>query len=539
MAVQSHGGRCAGYDPPMLRCALCINVLVLCVLLAMSSSTHAGADALFLSASGEQHLWLVSEAQTGRRVAEKPQLLHHALDMAGPYVSRGPEPLGMPEAMAVAGARVWIVYPPTQVNGELRREVYSVQAQRDPGIGMYHTVPRDRMQLVSALPGWGKLAGFAAGRSEPVALLVPHQRDAADVRRDGEPAYDSPPRSPMLLQLRGGSWQEQPLPEFALPAEPAWHIGFDGSGLRRLNILVSSQHEREQSVLHQRADHGTWQLSVHDIDASAVRVLTHSGGRLAAVIEQDDRVDIVYIRPSSLLHLAGFDSPAGTWAVHGLDDGFYLLHQRNSELTMATISLIDGAMGEAKAVADQPLPTAKLWHTGLMLAVSVIAVLIVLLVRPGSRAVVELPKNTAVLPALPRVVAMLIDLVPGGVLTVVLLRVSPAELLRLPMMTETLDQSAAHLLMLGIMALHCTISEMLRGTTLGKAVVGGFVRTSTGAPISIGQALARNGVKVMILLVPPLAVFALFNPYMQGFNDMAARTMVLRATDEPAESDAE
>ena len=74
---------------------------------------------------------------------------------------------------------------------------------------------------------------------------------------------------------------------------------------------------------------------------------------------------------------------------------------------------------------------------------------------------------------------------------------------------------------------HSSVSELLTGKTLGKAMVGARIARLDGTSPRIEQLLLRNFLKCFVLLVPPLALFSLFNPHLQGLPDVAAGTVVV------------
>lgn len=534
-----------GYDPLMVfrfHHSVLVAVASLLMVLAVMSAwgTDAGSQQreqgssqaqMLVSASGGQRLWFVRPpVQIAQE--DQPRLLHHAVGMGGPYFSRGPGLIRMPEALAASGDRVWMVFPPQEFRDELRREVHTLRMVRDPALGMYQPEPRDRLELAEALPGWGRLAGFAAGDGQVAALILPLEHETFSVQRDGKET-PSKVRTPQLWQMRSSRWEQVALPDGLTlgPHDPVL-MAFDGLNGDRLNVLTSAG-DADRSMLLRRDQGGTWTTTLLDVDPRAARLLITVEGRLAVVTVADNSTATLhYVRDKQLLKVAQLDLPrAGTshWTIAGLDDGFHLLtHTARDQLLMQHVDGVTGQISPVVTMTDQPLPAAKLWHTGLMLAVSIIAVIIVLMVRPGTRGEVQLPKHTAILPAVPRLVALLIDLTPGAIIAIVITRAAPADLLRIPMMADTLDQAGPHLIMLGITFLQCTIFEMLSGTSFGKMLVGAGVVTTSGVRPRAMQVLIRNAVKLMVLLVPPLAVFALLNPYMQGFNDMAAGTLVVR-----------
>ena len=66
------------------------------------------------------------------------------------------------------------------------------------------------------------------------------------------------------------------------------------------------------------------------------------------------------------------------------------------------------------------------------------------------------------------------------------------------------------------------------GTSLGKRLFGLHAVTTDGRPPRPWQVIVRNLFKVVTLIVPPLAIFVLFNPTRQRLGDVAARTIVVK-----------
>jgi uncharacterized RDD family membrane protein YckC len=82
----------------------------------------------------------------------------------------------------------------------------------------------------------------------------------------------------------------------------------------------------------------------------------------------------------------------------------------------------------------------------------------------------------------------------------------------------------------------CGIWELASGTSMGKGICGGRVRSTTGNALKARQVLVRNIVKALILLVPPLAILTLLHPNQQGLGDLMARTVIVRPLAPPPAS---
>ncbi|MCZ6494217.1 MAG: RDD family protein, partial [Planctomycetota bacterium] len=176
----------------------------------------------------------------------------------------------------------------------------------------------------------------------------------------------------------------------------------------------------------------------------------------------------------------------------------------------------------------QSLLPLRTLHMLLLFVVAITVLLLVLIFKPGSQAAAPtLPATVAVLGLAPRLLALTIDLALGGVATILLLRCTPAELLRLPMWTADIADTAPSLWLIGITMMHCTLGEIVAARSVGKALLGARVVAAQGARPVLGSILVRNAFKLIVLLIPVLAVFALLNHHLQGLGDLMARTIVV------------
>jgi uncharacterized RDD family membrane protein YckC len=204
---------------------------------------------------------------------------------------------------------------------------------------------------------------------------------------------------------------------------------------------------------------------------------------------------------------------------------------------MRTIELTSNVVPEPQIMAVQPLSSASLWQISMMVAITISGLLLVFLVRPASgQTSVALATNVVPLPLGARMTALLIDLVPAGVLATLLLRTSISDLFAVPVFTINFEQGSPYLLMAGITVLHSSIAELVSGKSLGKAMVGARITRLDGSRARAGQLLMRNGLKCLVLLVPPLAVLAIFSPHLQGLADLAAGTVVVHEDSEQSDS---
>jgi uncharacterized RDD family membrane protein YckC len=171
----------------------------------------------------------------------------------------------------------------------------------------------------------------------------------------------------------------------------------------------------------------------------------------------------------------------------------------------------------------------------LLLAITILVLAVVLRYRPGARPPVSLPGDLVPLPATVRLAAVAIDLIPGGAVAMVLLSCRVVELFGLPFMAMTFEASLPYLVMISVTILHSVVGELCWGLTMGKAMVGAKLYPADGRPLEAGRIVLRNLLKLLILLVPPLAMLALMDPNLQGLNDLVGRTVVVRPRHEADE----
>lgn len=465
------------------------------------------------TASSASHLWLIHPDE---RNPDQFVLSLHTQEMDGPHLQQALPVASMPVAMAAWNGRVWMLSPARDVGGTWQHDVYSLQAIRRADLAVYSTSPSNRFELNDPLPATSELMGLAAGDSGLFALFAPEQAG-------------SPPR---LMQKRGGRWQAVELPD-ELRFGPKTRLALDGSSRDRLNLLTRDPGDAGRTLWHRRDRDGAWRTQSVPLDLNFVRELISVDGRLAAVHRTSERMatpfQISYLRPDQRILLAELPVPSGFWSVRGMKRGAVLIeYSTRDHLSIRMIDPVNGEISESEIMTSVPLPVGRLWHMIMMLTLAVIAVLVVVLVRPGDASSVRIPAAWIPAAPLPRCLALLVDLIPGAVLAVLILRVPPVELLRLPIITDQLDLAAPFLIMIGVAGLFGTLGELVGRASPGKALLGLRVLAVDGKSPPPRAILIRNAIRIIILIVPPLAVFALLSPHMQGFNDLLARTVVVR-----------
>ncbi len=507
-----------------------VTTLLLLLLLLVLAAGTVGADAApgesaapIAATSSNTHLWYVVPAEAD---PDRYDLMLHASAMTGPYHQRTLPVTSRPAAMAAWQGRLWLLSPAREVGDRWQHDVYSLRATRRVDLEVYATDPPNRFELSHPLPARTDVLDLTAGDRGVYALLAPE--------RGGQ--------KPTLMHKQNNRWATVELPE-ELAFTPATRLALDGSRRDRINLLTQDPNDPQRTLWHSRGTDEQWQSRSLPVELLRIAALTSVDGRLIAALhggsEGEPRIQLSYPRDGRLVLLTEFATPRGFWSLHGMEGGVVLLNYSTRDAaSMQVIDPITGEIGERHPFRSVPLPVGRLWHMALMLTLAVLAVLIVVLIRPGDAAAVSLPRDHVAASPTKRMIALVLDLLPGAIVALLVMRVSPIELLRLPIVTDRLELAAPFLIMIGVATVLMTLGEGIWQASPGKALLGLRVFGHDGKPPTFSRVLIRNAVRIMILIVPPLAVFALLSPHLQGFNDLLARTVVLRPLDEEERSSA-
>lgn len=476
--------------------------------------------------SNGKHLWLIASNPPPRPGF---MVLHHAADLEGPYYKSQADLSSAPEVIASWENRLWLGFPAKGGQG-VARDVFTMQVQKEPTLGMYLPVPSGRLDIASPLPGLGQLVAFEGALEGPVALLVPFDR-AGVIGGPHSIAAEPNLEHPRLLQLRQDAWVDLGLPEdFAASNQIVLAVSSAGDEI----TLIAPGSIPGECLRFDRDQAGNWNCSKIDLDIRRLRSAVSIRRQIAVVLADGaaGQASIAYLRGGSLAPLTQFPLPSGAWDVIGLDDRLQLATLwSDGRPALQDIDPLTGVVGIERSMEVQPLAAGRLWQVTLLLAFSVSGMLLVFVIRPGARSVsVPFPKGKSAAPLSMRFCALAIDMIPAGVATMALLNCSLTQLLTTPMFTIDLEESVPYLLMIGLTMAHSAVSELTWKTTFGKRVMGIEILSADGDPIGRRRLLVRNIVKMVVLLLPPLAVFVAVNPNMQGLPELASRSVLVRST---------
>lgn len=513
--------------------------LVVCAFLALALTNVSASAAAptIVSTSSTDHLWFVIEQQhtTSDGMPRIYRLYHYASAMAGATVSSEatiPTLSQYPEAMAAWESQLWIVNPAKPSQESARRDVFTVSVHFDATFDVYEHDPHDRLLAIEPLPAEGRLAGFVALASGPVALLAPTARGISSVvAADGTRPSEHDLSHPRLLRLKNGTWEDIPLPA-DFPANPNSRIGASRTDDGVLNLLATPEARGASATttLYRLVDN-EWTRSTLPFTLSSVRSLTSVLGECAVVLDdrQDPKASVAIIGQDRFQVVATFDPPDSPWTMLGLASDLRLITR--GPVNQAYMQRFDPLTGTVAAreefEAIRP-SLAILVHLGVVIFVVVAAsVLAFLLAKWRVEAPLNLPEGWSVLRPVGRAMALLIDLVPGGFITMLLLRCDVTELINSPIAVPRFELALPYLLMTGLTMLHSGVWEIMTGTSLGKSLLGAKVTDVNGNRLRPGATLIRLAFKAMVLFVPILVFPTIISRRGQGLGERAVGAVVI------------
>ncbi len=509
-------------------------VMLVTASLAWANAPEASGPPI-AGASSTQHVWFVLEEPQPEKndLPRVFRLFHHAAAMEEATLtseSLVPALSQFPAAMAAWESQLWIVNHANPKLEHPRREVFTIRVHYDATFEVYQHEPRERLQSLEPLPADGHLAGFVALASGPVALLVPTERGTSSVVTPaGEARNSGELHEPVLLALEGGEWKPIALPDDITPRSRL-RLGANQAGDGTLFLFAASPDDPGAAVLYQLTPNG-WESSEIPLELEQIRGFTNVLGQCVAVVSArgSNQASLAIIRPGDVLRIATFEAPESPWSVFGLAGDLRLITRTApAQIFVQRIDPLTGTLGERVAFTTLRPSTAGLFHLPVLLLLAIVAVsLSFALGKDNADAPLNLPAGLIVLGPVARLVALGVDMVPAGFVTMLLLRCEFSELLRPPTFVARFDLAEPYLLMAGLTILYTGVWELINGASLGKSMVHARVTDLHGRRLPVRATLIRIAFKAVVMYVPVLAIFNLMNNRGQGLGDRAVGAVVL------------
>jgi hypothetical protein len=487
-------------------------------------SAPPSVPTLRASSSGE-HLWIAVPAAPGN--GEGVRIVH---SVNGAVRDCGALD-AMPDALVAGGARLWMVMPPLPGGGV--SPVYSVRANYNQISDRWFSEPIGRFNVLPSIPAGGHLSGAAPSGQQLLALQGP---------------------APFaLLEQRGAGWSDLQLPA-RLPSGTMLHqwparegsgwtlVARDGADLRTWTVRSPEAGSEALEWSSALLPGSGADLALVVSGASRPTVLRHSGG--------GGEWSLAYARADGPLEIARIVAPELPWTVVGLGDSFALISVSEAgQVSAARIDSVEGTVAGPTPMSEAPSAAGDWLHLPLIGAVTIAALLAAFLVRPpvGDR-MPALPAGWEPMDSWRRALGLMIDMIPGALVSMAVTGCAPQELLAMPAWTAATAKVIPSSIMLGFTIVWCLAWEVSIASTPGKLATGRsrIVRIDrlspreqaarASAPAAEWPApaatrmrrAARAILKGVVLFAPALAFLAFVHPLQMGLPDVMTDTAVAR-----------
>ncbi|TVQ31244.1 MAG: RDD family protein [Phycisphaeraceae bacterium] len=512
-------------------------------------ASSALAAPRLIGAGDSEHAWiLIIPEEEGDSPDALMRLLHAPGDAPPGSLIPVQTHRRAPTLVAAGAGRLLLAFDPVS-SAEAETPFRPVRTLRVEGTvapGTYQYDPRGRFAALPPLPGDGRLKGLVQTRTGAAALI-----------RGGE--------GERLLWSDRVSWRRAPLPD-GLDHASDWRLfphdgavailertadgvatlwtGAESPAARPLDEQTSTVDPPAQA----RADifDMTWSPRLVAITLQDETILAVGSSFIVVSDGAEGEVILELVRGERRQELARLSEIGAvrTAVVLGEDvmivwiDDDQLDSPATATLHTAVVSTVTGkTLHFGPAVRESPITMRDLTFLALLLSAVVLTILIFVL-RPEAamRVAIVLPPGTSLAEPWVRIFAALIDFLPGVLLAAFLWSMTPGEVLFQPFGQVGEEGLLPLFSALGVMFLHCAVSEWLTGRTLGKAMLRCRTVSVTGARLTLWQAVARNIIKV---LAPPLILLILVDPRRRHLGDMVTGSVVITRADDPEDGAAD
>lgn len=358
-----------------------------------------------------------------------------------------------------------------------------------------------------------------------------------------------------LLMLQKGKWIKVELPTDWPSGAPAWLVMKSDGSDRPWLVTVpdkstnqvrwyewSTNADSEQSVEGSAATTvkptGRW--TRHDVEvANAVGITPIASQEQLVLIHRGDDADNLALsfsllqpgRVTDLGQLTFPTLPVG-WSVAPVGDWLAaIIKQKDGDFLWQRINTAGDTDSEPVTLTLNQPSFHALENMYLFLAVMVIATPITILLwkRNPQPQALKLPKDAALSDMGSRMIAALVDILPGLGIAWVVSGHGPLDIIQKywPGQGQGLTDMWPGAIVVGCFFVYTCIAEMFTGKTLGKHMLGLRVVNMKGDPPDMWQILGRCLFKIFDLIVPLLIILAILSPFRQRLGDLVARTVVV------------
>jgi len=527
-----------------------------------------------MAAGDGTHLWFlrVRESSDGVRY----RVAHHLGEM-GPGAAIDALVLPVrPEAMEAVGGSLYCIYEPVNVgSGPKTRQVSRATVVQDSQGRWKYDSPARSGRIITPLPGFGEILGITNDDRQPLVLMRFRGKKEATESAGNESAKYPAESSPNSLGQaeQSSKVSGEPNPEAEEPTEKTWwpiDESTGGSVLLRLGIgkwerialpdearqnegacrllpgarpvLVSSSSgsgstsgsdKSPRAKMYILREDLTWSGPTEiDLNVGSIESAATVSGQTIIATPGSDRSTVVIncLRSGEIIPICTLTDQTPGRTLVSIPGAIGLMDLNTSEHTVV-LTRIDLESGKTIDTTNMNQPIrldSEDFSPLILVGALLLTIVIVFIVRPDPTAVrISLPEGASLASPRRRLAAAVIDFIPSSILAILILGASPIELLNWPLVTRDIGDAQCVLIAILITVAHSALSEMVTGRTLGKALVASRVLDTSGVRASAKQVFVRNALKIVVLVVPPLALFVFMNPFRQRLGDLVARTVVV------------
>jgi len=407
---------------------------------------------------------------------------------------------GMPRDVVAHAASVWVL--PQQQAGEAA-SLLALRADWDSQMESWRTAPPSGFDRLPPCELDGAVELLVGGGRGPI--LVSRRADSPQVS---------------VHALRRGAWVALPCFDSAVSIIAGVADGSDVSLLAGAGAGVATLWRWTEATQ-------TWAATDLEAAAGKPHDLVRCGRSLVLGIQEaNDRRTLGYVQDGSIAPWTTLEDVAAGDRLLASESVLRLFRVRGGEPLSRNIDLTSG-----NATAWAPLVlrsnfVGRMWSLAVSMCIALVVVL--MLVFGRSNMVGVLPEGLMAAPFSRRGVAFLIDFIPALVAIPLVVGASPLELVSavftgpIPATVPVLMTAAVTTVAWGI------LWEVPANHTPGKRLMGLHVTRLAGGEVGWWRTAARNVLKGVTILVPPLAIIVVLGPLGQGPGDGATGTVVVQ-----------
>lgn len=338
----------------------------------------------------------------------------------------------------------------------------------------------------------------------------------------------------VVMHLFQGEWFQSPLPDAVLDLKQLQIIkheqAFGFIGVANDSLVVVTQ--QDEKWITQKTP-----LKVQPYEQ--LHWLVVADQQLIATSQKTDTqwdIQVHLLVDNQAFNIGIFTLPTDTitrWTLLPVDGKIGVIAEDKQAIMRLHTLDLQGNLLAKPIVLSVNDPTDVMNHPGRMV-VSFALMLAVMLMfsiwrRDPANAKVTVPEGFRIAPISRRLLALLIDILPCGIISATITGVSINRMVdHWTGMATTWEQLFPGMIAIALFITHTTVAEIFTAKTLGKKIMGLSVCTMNGKSPDVLQIVLRNLLKILDLIAwYVLPVLVIVSAYRQRLGDVVAKTVVI------------